>query len=62
VCYDVMRASARPVEEATNYVVVARAVERIGDHAKNIAEEVIFVVEGAIVRHNVEAPVVKSGS
>ena len=32
-------------------VWVAKAIERIGDHSKNIAGDVIFIVQGEDVRH-----------
>jgi phosphate transport system protein len=32
-------------------VWVAKAVERIGDHAKNVSEQVIYIVRGTDVRH-----------
>ncbi len=40
------------VEPAINLMFVARNLERIADHATNIAEEVIFLVSGVDVRHS----------
>jgi phosphate transport system protein len=38
--------------QALNALMIARALERIADHATNIAEDVIFWVQGADVRHH----------
>src|SRR6185437_216441 len=43
------RSEAR--REALNTLIVARNLERVADHATNIAEDVIFWVQGADVRH-----------
>ncbi len=47
-----MRQDANSVERAMNVIWAARALERIGDHAKNIAENVVYVVKGKDVRHS----------
>ena len=39
---------------ALNVLVIARNLERVGDHATNIAEDVIFWVRGADVRHHLQ--------
>jgi phosphate transport system protein len=39
------------VEYLINLLLISRHLERIGDHATNIAEEVIYMIEGEIVRH-----------
>jgi phosphate transport system protein len=46
-----MMADPGVIERALGLILVSRCLERIADHATNIAEEVIFVVEGRVVRH-----------
>jgi phosphate transport system protein len=38
--------------QSLNALIISRNLERVGDHATNIAEDVIFWVRGADVRHN----------
>jgi phosphate transport system protein len=38
-------------ETILRYLSISRALERIADHATNIAEDVIYMIEGAIIRH-----------
>ena len=38
-------------EHLINLLLISRHLERIADHATNIAEEVIYLIEGEIVRH-----------
>ena len=42
------------VDRAIQLILISRHFERIGDHASNIAENVVYAVEGRIVRHRKE--------
>jgi phosphate transport system protein len=42
---------ARTISPALNLLFLGKAIERVGDHAKNIAESTIYVVKGEDVRH-----------
>ncbi len=46
-----MMEDPRTISASLNLLFVAKAIERIGDHSKNIAEVTIYVVKGADVRH-----------
>ena len=48
----VMRENNRFIEPAINTISATRHMERIADLATNIAEDVVFMVEGEILRHN----------
>jgi phosphate transport system protein len=47
-----MLADPSTIEPALDLVLVSRHLERIGDHATNIAEDVIFMVSAKDVRHH----------
>ena len=51
-----MIADPATIEPALDLILISRHLERIGDHATNIAEDVIFMVSARDVRHHVPEP------
>jgi len=49
-----MEHDPRTVRQGVNLMFVARNLERLADHATNIAEDVLFLVQGVDVRHHAE--------
>jgi phosphate transport system protein len=49
-----MMADPGTIERALSLILMSRNLERVGDHSTNIAEEVIYLVEGREVRHRHE--------
>ncbi len=51
---DAIRKEPDRLESLIHLLSCSRHLERIADHATNIAEDVIYMIEGEIVRHNIE--------
>lgn len=45
------------IKRAIDLILISRNLERIADHATNIAEDVVFVVAGKDIRHHAEQTV-----
>lgn len=50
-----MQTNTEAVRPATDLIFIACHLERIGDHATNIAEDVVYMVKGVEIRHQWEA-------
>jgi len=57
----VMEEQCHVAPQALNALMISRALERVADHATNIAEDVIFWVQGADVRHSKSVAASKDG-
>jgi len=49
-----MQEDPSTISRSLDLILVARNLERVGDHATNIAEDVLFLVQGVDVRHHAE--------
>ena len=48
-----MMEDPRAITRAVNLILVSRHLERIADHATNIAEDVVYLVQGKTIKHHV---------
>jgi phosphate transport system protein len=51
VVADYIRNHPERIEEALYIISMIRKLERVGDHCKNIAEEIIFNIEAKVLKH-----------
>jgi phosphate transport system protein len=51
-----MMADPATIPRALSLILISRNLERVGDHATNIAEEVIYWIQGRDIRHHHEEP------
>jgi len=49
----------KTIERAVDLILVGRNLERIADHATNICEDVIYIVDGKTIKHHIEEREIK---
>ncbi len=57
-----MDSDPQTITRAVHLMIVCRCLERIADHATNIAEHVIFLVDGRVIKHHADAQEKGKGS
>jgi phosphate transport system protein len=50
-----MMSDPKTTTRAVHLMIVSRCLERIADHATNIAEDVIFLVDALVIKHHIDA-------
>jgi len=50
-----MMSDAKTITRAVHLMIVCRCLERIADHATNIAEDVIFMIDALVIKHHADA-------
>ena len=51
---DIMKEDPKNIDDAVVLLVISRQIERLGDHATNISEDVYFIVEAQMIKHKYE--------
>lgn len=54
ILIEIMKEDPANIEQAVAFLVTSRQMERMGDHATNIAEDVYFIVEAQLIKHKYE--------
>lgn len=54
ILIEIMKEDKESIDSAIAFLVTSREMERIGDHATNIAEDVFFIVEAELIKHKYE--------
>ena len=49
-----MNSDPQTITRAIHLMIVCRCLERIGDHATNIAEDVIFMLDARVIKHHAD--------
>ena len=57
-----MMEDPRTISRSIEILFIAKAIERIGDHAKNMSEHVVYMVRGRDIRHKALDEVVKEAA
>jgi phosphate transport system protein len=60
--YSYMMEDARNIRRVLDALLVAKAMERIGDHCKNVGEYVVYLVEGRDLRHETKSLLEREGA
>jgi phosphate transport system protein len=50
---ELIRGNTEEAEQRLMIITACRQLERIGDHAANIAENVVYLLSGDIIRHGI---------
>jgi phosphate transport system protein len=59
---ELMKHEPNHVEQRIMLLSVCRQLERIGDHASNIAEDIVYLLSGEIIRHSISGSLSRASS